>query len=448
MAGMDGTKAADGMGEPAARLGALLARNLVPTGVELVPMLEVLQQLAVGQVDPVIADGLFQQLALAALDSDGSVLGRLMEEPRTANLPASTQRALDSLRMQWSGRPAKRPVDVALPAAGAGGLELILAGRRLLRHNRTTEALAAFQRARGQPAAEASAAAHMRFVEEFLMARLALGAPPMPGSAKPLLTLCSALRNEAPHVAEWVAYHSLVGVDRFCLYENESTDDTRQMLDRLARRYDIEVVDWKQQPANTTAYDDCIRRGGRGAQWVACLDADEFLMPAEDESLRDLLQRVPADVAAVTANWRIFGSSGHRTRPRLPTLAAYAHRAAYDFPANRHVKSIVRPERAVASLNAHQFLTLGRQVDGTLAPSDPLAGRLIRPRYAGLWVNHYIVRSREDYAVKRARGRPEVDGGPNRWVHDSYFEDFDRNEVPDPSAQRFLPAVEAALAAL
>jgi hypothetical protein len=448
MAGADTAKMEDGDASPAVRLGALLARNLSPTATDLVLMLEVLQQLAVGQIDPAVADGLFQRLTLAALDADGAVLGRLMEEPRTAHLPASTRQALASLRAQWTGRAgAARAVDVALPGPGAGGLELIIAGRRLLRQNRMTEALAAFQRAGEQPAAAASAAVHLSAVEQFLMARLDLSPPP-PGTARPLLTLCAALRNEAPHVAEWVAYHSLVGVDRFCLYENESTDDTRQVLRRLARRYDIEVVDWKRQPANATAFDDCLRRGGRGAQWVACLDADEFLMPAEEESVRDLLRRVPADVAAVTANWRIFGSSGHRDRPRLPTLAAYVHRAAHDFPANRHVKSIVRPERALAALNAHHFLTLGRQVDGALAPSDALAGCLLRPRYVGLWVNHYIVRSREDYALKRARGRPEVEGGPNRWVHDSFFEDFDRNEVPDPSAQRFLPALEAALAAL
>lgn len=447
MAGVETEQSIAGAVDAAGRLAALLDRGLAPDGTELALMLEVLQQLSVGQADEAAADGLFQRLVLAALDADCSVLLRLIEEPRTAHLPDSTRRALAALGTQWRGRGGPGAAIAVAPAGpGAGGLELIVSGRQLLRQGRLTDALAAFQRATVQPASAPSAGIHLAAAERFLTARLEQGKSST--APRPLLTLCAALRNEAPHLAEWVAYHDLVGVDRYCLYENGSTDDTRAVLGRLARRYDIEVVDWTAQPANTAAYNDCVGRGGRGAQWVACLDADEFLMPAEGDSLRGLLLRVPADVAAVTVNWRIFGSSGHRNRPPLPTLAAYGNRAPHDFPANRHVKSIVRPERALLALNPHQFLTLGRQVDGTMAGSQPLAGQLIRPRYAGLWINHYMVRSQEDFALKRARGRPEVRDGPNRWVHDRYFEDFDRNEVPDPSAQRFLPALAAALAGL
>lgn len=410
-------------------------------------LLEVLQQAVAGEVSPARAEQLFQRLALNALDADCAVLLRLMEDARTACLPPGSRRAVALLNALWRGRPALRPGQLAaMTVPEATELELVLAGRLLLRQGQLVQGLQAYRRAAAQPSASTATRDMVGAVEAFLSRRIERSR--QPAAQRPLLGLCVAVRNEARHIAEWVAYHALVGVERFAIYENDSTDDTAAVLARLARHYDIEVVPWASQPANSTAYDHCLAQGGLGAQWLACLDADEFLIPGEADSLRDLLARVPAEVAALTPNWRIFGSSGHRARPALPSLAAYCSRAPFDFPANRHVKSIVRPELTCGVLNPHQFLTVGRQVDGGFAETHPLAGQLSLPRYTGLWINHYIVRSQEDFAAKRARGRPEVHEGPNRWVHDSYFADYDRNEVPDTSAQRFLPALTAALARL
>lgn len=37
-------------------------------------------------------------------------------------------------------------------------------------------------------------------------------------------------RNEGPYLVEWIEYHRLVGVDRFWLYDNGSTDDGPRRL--------------------------------------------------------------------------------------------------------------------------------------------------------------------------------------------------------------------------
>ena len=41
----------------------------------------------------------------------------------------------------------------------------------------------------------------------------------------PYLAVCAIYRNEAPYLREWIEFHRLVGVERFFLYNNESTDD-------------------------------------------------------------------------------------------------------------------------------------------------------------------------------------------------------------------------------
>ena len=41
------------------------------------------------------------------------------------------------------------------------------------------------------------------------------------------------MKNEAPYILEWVAYHRAMGVDNFLIYTNDCSDGTSEMLDRL-----------------------------------------------------------------------------------------------------------------------------------------------------------------------------------------------------------------------
>jgi hypothetical protein len=38
------------------------------------------------------------------------------------------------------------------------------------------------------------------------------------------IALCTIIRNEAPQLREWVAFHWLQGVGRFYVYDDGSTD--------------------------------------------------------------------------------------------------------------------------------------------------------------------------------------------------------------------------------
>ena len=49
----------------------------------------------------------------------------------------------------------------------------------------------------------------------------------------PTSGLVSCMRNEAPFLLEWVAYHSVLGFDRIFVYTNACTDGTDMMLERL-----------------------------------------------------------------------------------------------------------------------------------------------------------------------------------------------------------------------
>ena len=46
--------------------------------------------------------------------------------------------------------------------------------------------------------------------------------------------LFSAVKNEAPFLLEWIAYHKVIGFDEIVICSNPSTDGTEEILAPLA----------------------------------------------------------------------------------------------------------------------------------------------------------------------------------------------------------------------
>ena len=50
----------------------------------------------------------------------------------------------------------------------------------------------------------------------------------------PHLAVAAIFKNEGPYILEWVACHRVMGVDRFFIADNNSTDETTNILGTLA----------------------------------------------------------------------------------------------------------------------------------------------------------------------------------------------------------------------
>src|SRR5688572_1067673 len=98
--------------------------------------------------------------------------------------------------------------------------------------------------------------------------------------AKPTITLCAVLKNEAPYVLEWIAYHRAIGVSEFLLYDNESTDLTTQLLENLEKLGIVTVLPWPTVEGvspQLSALNHTLLRAEGSASFVANIDLDEFL---------------------------------------------------------------------------------------------------------------------------------------------------------------------------
>ena len=119
------------------------------------------------------------------------------------------------------------------------------------------------------------------------------------------LVMTLVVRDEEDVIEANLLAHRALGVDRFLVLDNGSTDRTPEILDRWRRAGRAEVL---TEPDATTAevFQEWLTRlariaiGDLGADWVIHNDADEFWWPLEG-TLRETLGAVAADRYAVIA---------------------------------------------------------------------------------------------------------------------------------------------------
>ena len=125
-------------------------------------------------------------------------------------------------------------------------------------------------------------------------------------------------KDEAPYLREWLEYHLMVGVDHFYLYDNNSTDGYKSVIESYLNEGLVTLIHWPEEHAQVKGYEDCIKRFQDQSDWIGFIDVDEFIVPVAEESLVTFLDRFSAR-PAVLVYWRFFGSGGliHRDTRRL-----------------------------------------------------------------------------------------------------------------------------------
>lgn len=265
----------------------------------------------------------------------------------------------------------------------------------------------------------------------------------------PTVALCAIMRNEGRYILEWIAYHRGIGFSPVVIYDNLSDDGTAQLCEPLARAGAIEYVPWPDPPPGgehgpqVYAYEHAAAR--LQADWLCFLDADEFLVLDAASTIQDFLLSAGRAAMPIALNWRIFGSDGAQSASAGLVTDRFVRCGSSDRPVNSHIKTI-GPMSALAGgarVHIHGWpLGSGQHyVDATGAPVEVEDSTWLRPaRWQGAWVNHYIVKSREEFERKSARGRATVAPGRadkfNRTL-ESYFTPYDANEEEDRTVQRF-----------
>lgn len=265
------------------------------------------------------------------------------------------------------------------------------------------------------------------------------------------ITLLSTMKNEGPYLLEWIAYHRSIGFTDFLLFSNDCTDGTNLLLNRLDSMGEVRHFDNPLGPRmdpQRAAYSRANKMDFlRSSDWVAVLDADEFLSVTTGDGSVDALIDACPQADAISVSWRIIGSNGLSHMDPAPVTRRFTMGSDLDNPKNGLVwgfKSLFRPQvfdyfgvhRPRFHKNRDLTPDMATWVNGSGEDMGDVyfrkGWRFNRERigYAFATVHHYAVKSRQDFLLKRLRGTANSKN-KDRLDFD-YWNRLDMNERPVP----------------
>lgn len=240
-----------------------------------------------------------------------------------------------------------------------------------------------------------------------------------PKNFKYNLSLTMCVKDESAYILEWLEYHLLQGVDHFYIYNNNGTDNTSELLKPYIQKG---IVTWRVFPGmemQEEIYNDAITHYKNETRWMGFIDCDEFIVPMKHRSLAKALKEYE-DFSQILMHWVLYGSSGHKKKTKGFVIERFTK---HDSQVNSFTKAILNP-RACLYAGVHRSYVLGDTVNEHKKV-------LNRARYAFtadiLRVNHYVIKSAEEYLMKKNRGRAVLTP-----FDDNFFQAHDRNDVDEP----------------
>ena len=267
------------------------------------------------------------------------------------------------------------------------------------------------------------------------------------------LSIAAILKNETRYIEEWIAYHRIVGVDHFYLYDNESTDD---FFNTIKSYIDDGVVTYTSYPGNEVqlaAYNDAIKNYGHLTDYMAVIDGDEYIVPVDEKStIPEMIDEIMDDyyhkaarldikAGGVGINWKMYGTSGHKEPVGGLLTENYLYRADDRFPENSHIKTVFNPRTVMGYTWTTHIPSFKNGYAAITEHGSYLANCHVfyDAHYDKLQLNHYYTKSEAEFFEKLRRGWPDQ---PHKEFDDKYIrselEKRSRcNEVYDPIMLRY-----------
>ena len=221
------------------------------------------------------------------------------------------------------------------------------------------------------------------------------------------LSIVAIMKDEGSYLREWLEFHRLVGVEHFVLYDNDSSDDSREVVEPYVSSGCVDLIPWPNFLAGANAQHlayahAAVHLAGR-VRWFVTLDLDEFLFSPIANDVSSVLHEYD-DLPALGIFLRCFGPDGHEQPPEGLVIESYLTRLDDADWESRQYKSVVQPEHVSSVVGARRF----HQVIDETHGYDELRRALVANvgdahSSAKLRINHYATRSMQELRAKVAR---------------------------------------------
>ncbi len=272
--------------------------------------------------------------------------------------------------------------------------------------------------------------------------------------------IVGCMKNEAPYILEWIAYHRAMGVDNFLIYTNACDDGTTELLDHLQEMGIVQHRDnndWKGKSPQQHALNQSLTEPViKNAEWIIHIDVDEFINVRTGNGTLEDLFKATRGATNIAMTWRLFGHNGVHQLKDAFVIEQFDSCAPKYCPKPHTVwgfKSMFKNISGYRKISCHR----PNQVIDEKRPDIKWvngSGRDVTEDYIkGGWrsskktvgydlvqLNHYALRSAESFLIKRQRGRAlHVDRsiGLNYWIR------MDWSDFKDITIKRNIPRARA-----
>lgn len=242
--------------------------------------------------------------------------------------------------------------------------------------------------------------------------------------------LCVCMRNEDLYAEEWINYHLLLGFNKIHIFDNNHIES--QLLRNISNIYRDKIIVERTTRDGTQllSYRRCLRAHNKTNTWGAFFDADEFLVLKKHFSINDFVKSfyMNSSIGAISFNWIMFGSNGHKDYSPEPVLERFTQRGTC---LNHHVKTMSHIPDVMSQGHHNSELFNGKiQV-------DPHGNQICQPVEVGqscsfspfnfygtedvAVLHHYCTKSYAEHTSKRLRGRAAVPRSQNQYLGPNGF---------------------------
>ncbi len=241
------------------------------------------------------------------------------------------------------------------------------------------------------------------------------------------LAVVAIMKNEAPYVKEWLDYHLAAGVDHFYIYDHESSDNFKEVLNPYINAGIVTYVLFPDNQKQCEAYIDAYKTYRFFCRYMTFIDADEFIFPQNGASIVEVVDEIAEDQPSfngISINWMMYGSNYQEKADYSKGVLERFTRRAWTHV--NKIKTIANP-RHIQYLYTPHYMSYFEEFESPRRPEKIL-------------VNHYSLKSREEYNKKIEIGSAAY-GRDNDETHTSdKFTHEKNNEIIDNSILKYRDA--------
>lgn len=261
----------------------------------------------------------------------------------------------------------------------------------------------------------------------------------------------ACMKNEGSYILEWVAYHRIIGFDKVVVASNDNTDGSGALLDALHQEGEIVHIE-NSVPSGKSPQLHGLRRIFESGHLepgdvVASIDADEFLFMESHKNVHEFFESF-GSVDGIAIPWRHFGSGGREQYSPSLVIDRFRRCTKLGSDVDNHFKSLFVVKGEVNGIGVHRphyidgYSPVFCDPSGRRVPDEIARGALpsaVDFRLHGhdvAQLNHYAIKSYDEYSLRTARGNGFNPARPDHF--DRTLDKKDDNSLSDDRMERLV----------